>query len=777
MEIRRNFCEGSRSASLSGLFATLIRVAERFRRWQRTCLLVLLIVLFLCVALCAVATFLAGRASAQETEPMPLDVLLLIDHSNSMWEKGGVGSDPHLLRLEAAGLFISYLGLDADRADHRLGVIYFGGESRLVVPLTSISNAAQRTAIREAIAHPTPMDWTDPLRALEMAYEELFHSSRHDPDHRPAVVLLTDGKPELASVSTPEKKAAYVADLRDLVERFRERGCPIFTIALASEATDADPEIQTFYRNLWQEIAARTPPGEYYEARTARDLPHIYHSIVAHLLGVEAHPPVVEVEVEGTLTEEIPVEAGLARLVLLVFKSDASIRVRLLRPGGASARPDDPDVRYVGGTGNAREEVWAISNPRPGLWKVELSGHGVVLVWKDTIPVPDTSPPAYTILVEAPPPYVPADQPLEIICAVQNGEGTPLQDSSLQVVVELRRAGFAEAALMARDDGHDGDAAPGDGYYTARHPALPPGAYTFLVRALQQGREIARREVAFEAVPLPRMEVLSPSPGLSIRPGETVTIALNVLASLYPLDGAALQAIGTLTPVVCGPDGVTYPLNLSGGPAGRFEGRFSAPTVEGAYTLTLHLQGETAEGLPFDETQALPFTVTSPPRTYAGWAWLAIGVLTTGGVLGGAMALLARRRRPVLEGRWRVLVAPPGQRAGQIIDLPGDRARVTLGGRGEGCLPLPGDPALEVSVASLQAGRGVEGEVEIWLAPLEAASSAHLTVNRRPLSGAYWLQDGDVVALGDYRLRYENVRQAAARLARRRPRKRAAAPP
>jgi Mg-chelatase subunit ChlD len=183
----------------------------------------------LCLALCAVAVFLVGRASAQGTEPLPLDVLLLIDHSNSLWDKDGVGADPDLLRVQAANLFIAYLGVDTARTGNRLGIIHFGGSSELVVPLTPLDSAGRRQAIRAAIADPRRMDWTDPLEALQLAYETLFPPGQRDPARQPVAILLSDGKPEL--FSSPKERAAYVADLRALVGRFREQGCPIFTIA------------------------------------------------------------------------------------------------------------------------------------------------------------------------------------------------------------------------------------------------------------------------------------------------------------------------------------------------------------------------------------------------------------------------------------------------------------------------------------------------------------------------------------------------------------------
>ena len=664
-----------------------MKIVERFRRWKRICLLVLLILLFLCLALCAVAVFLVGRASAQGTDSLPLDVLLLIDHSNSMWDKDGVGSDPDLLRVQAANLFIAYLGVDTARTGNRLGIIHFGGSSELVVPLTPLDSAERRQTIRAAIADPRRMDWTDPLEALQLAYETLFPPGRHDPARQPVVILLSDGKPEL--FSSPQERAAYVADLRALVGRFREQGCPIFTIALTSEATDADPEIQTVYRNLWQEIAARTPPAEYHEARAAGGLLRIYHAVVARLSGAEPDAPVIKTSVSGQTTRTITVEAGLAQVRLVVLRSDPALQVRLLRPGGALARPDDPDVQHAGEPEGTREEVWAITNPRPGRWTLELRGRGRVLVWQDAIPEAGTHPPVYAIEVTGLPTHVPAGQPLDVGVSVhETSTGERVVGHGLQIIAELRRAGFAEATFLA-------ETGAGDDRYRIILSNPPPGACTLRLRALLDGAEIARHEVAFEVIPLPELEVLSED------------------VAHVPLEATPLTA-------------------------------FISPL-------------------------AAPVSEASLRRSSPGWL-LPLAGLTGLAALGGAGGLLIRQRRGrvALEGSLRALATPSSLPSppwgGVVLDLPAVPS-VVLGGTGKGAVPLPGAS----SRATLRAGRAPEGETETWVAPLAGEDSGAIALNGHSLETARRLCDGDVLTLGDYRLRYESLRQASAQRARRRP--------
>jgi len=612
-----------------------------------------------------------------------------------------VGSDPGLLRVQAANLFIAYLGVDTARTGNRLGVVHFGGQSELVVPLTPLDSPGQRRSIQAAIADPRRLDWTDPLEALQLAYRTLFPHGQRDPDRQPVVILLTDGKPELPDTGTSQR-AAYVADLRALVDRFRERGCPIFTIALSNAATDADPDIQTVYRNLWQEIAARTPPAEYHEARTADDLPRIYHAVVARLVGAEADVPAIEVPVSGQVTRTLIVDAGLARMTLVVLRSDPALEVRLLRPGGAPARSDDPDVRHAGVPGSTREEIWSVAEPRPGRWTLELRGHGTVLIWQDAIP--QAGPPAsrYGIEIPALPTHVPAGQPVDVgdisVRDVSTGEAVAGSGTRarLQIVAELHRAGFAEATFLAHDDGQGCDVEANDGRHCVTLPDPPPGACTLRLCALLDGEEVARRDVAFEVIPLPALEVVSPVPETALMPGDGVPVEVRVR------------------------------------------------------------QGEGAMGEDDLAAWTLPLLGLAGLLALAG----------TGGVL-----IRHRRARATLDGSLRVLAAPPGQPAGVVLDLPAAGSAV-LGGTDRRNISLPG----EIPRATLRADRTPAGDVETWISSLTGegtgAGASHLMLNGHPLEAARRLYDGDVVTLGDYRLRYENLRQAGVRRSRRRPQRR-----
>lgn len=362
------------------------------RRLTGCCLIIVLAALLACGGLVyLVGLALAqqpGRAALQQT---PQDVLLLIDNSYSMYNKESLGSDPELLRIEAARLFITYLGVDSSGPLHRLGVIFFGGQAELTVPLTPLANDTRRAELAQLIANPQPLTWTHPQAALTLAAQTFQTASPTPGAPRRAVVLLTDGKPQWTNSPTQQQTEDTLARLRETAGHFAAQNIPIFIILLQNSATDADPEIEQLYVPLWQEIVANTPPGRFYRARRSRELLDIYHDIVVTLTGRQTAGPIIDTHIQAETVKQVPIEPNLAQVTFVIRKSDPAIQVNIFRPNGQSLDPAMPDVQYAGRPGHSREEIWAITNPPPGTWQVQLTGRGSVTVWRDFYPAPATA--------------------------------------------------------------------------------------------------------------------------------------------------------------------------------------------------------------------------------------------------------------------------------------------------------------------------------------------------------------------------------------------------
>lgn len=237
-------------------------------RRRRSCLLILILLLLVCGLL------VFAIQQAQAALPA-LAVYLLVDNSNSTFDK----TDPHFLRIAAVRLIISYLGLD-DETNHQCGVIFFGSQARVVVPLTSVQGQAQPQDLFDQIADSLRMGWTDHAAALRLAHQQFDAEA---PAGRRIIILLTDGKPEWNPVENPPTQAAYLAQLRSEGQQLATAGISLYVILLTSEVTLTDQEVTTVWKPLWQELARDC----FYEARQAEDLLAIYGRIISTLL-----PPV-----------------------------------------------------------------------------------------------------------------------------------------------------------------------------------------------------------------------------------------------------------------------------------------------------------------------------------------------------------------------------------------------------------------------------------------------------------------------------------------------------
>lgn len=732
---------------------------KHIRKWRRGCRCLFILLLALVLVGCLVLCSLAARVHVASAAEQPWDILLLMDYSSSMdgWKRGG--DDLTQLRLEAVDLFMTYLGLGAGQSGRRLGLIHFGVESRMVMPLTAIDTLEQRESLRKALGATAPMGWTDPLQALDMAYAELFESERAAAERRHAVILLTDGHPDLPTLQTPQSKAAYAEQLRQSAARFHARNCPIFTIAVA-DAIQGDTDFQTVYRTLWQELAALTPPAAYYEVAGVDDAPDVYYRVAAQLLDATPRSPVITTVVQGEYAVVVDVPAGLNQIKLIVFKHDPTLQVAVYRPEGLLLHPDDPDVQHLGDIA-AHNEIWAIARPREGRWRIILTGRGLAQVWQENTPAPSRAADIYRLAVLAPPAYTPAEELLTVRAILSTTHGAPLPASGIQVAMELRRAAFPEVTLLAR--------AVGAGLYEARQTHIAPGVYTILARALFQGQEIARQERVFEAISLPRFSVISPTPGMRLVSGQPLTVTAQVLAGAKTLDWVALATIGTVTATLSGPSGMAQLVGLLPDSHGNLAAHPILSGPSGAYTLSLEMTGATDTGLQFHDDRAIPFRVVAGPPPATPFApvavaaasakpldtsaamlrhWPALAMLA--GVLGaGSGALWVYRRRPLLQGQWRVLSAPD-RPIGQVVAPHNTHRASTLGA-------ILG---LKRRLAELQSRRNAIGAPEVWLLP---DADAALECNGRPLNTPHCLRDGDVLAVGVYRFRYENVQQAAER--------------
>lgn len=351
-------------------------------RWRRQLFRCLTLLLLIGLLFCLLFTFLLASIRPASASPSGHSVWLLIDQSNSLFEMGGIGSDPEGLRMDAARLFISYLGVDDGSVTHQCSLIFFGSTAQLILPLTPLGDGQRRADILALLDTPERMGWTDHLAALRLARVQIAAAPT---DGQSVIILLTDGKPERDHPLTNEQQEEYIAQLQVEAVELAAANIPLFIILLANEATDADPTIATTWQPLWQEITRHHLSGRFFVARQATDLLTIYHDIFVTLTGKQTEGVVInEAVTPAELTiKSLTVSQGLSRLTLVISKSQPTLEVTVLQPDGQKLEGTHPGVRYAGQPGQSREEIWAIDDPPAGTWTVILNGEGWVTVWQD----------------------------------------------------------------------------------------------------------------------------------------------------------------------------------------------------------------------------------------------------------------------------------------------------------------------------------------------------------------------------------------------------------
>ncbi len=185
---------------------------------------------------------------------VPTDVVVAIDLSGSMNNDGANPPEPITSVLGAAGAFVGEL-----RADDRVSLVTFATEGQVDLPLTLDTTIAKQE-IKSLVIDPTEeRGSTNTGDALRKAQEEL-NSTRHNPDARSVVVLLTDGL-----ATAPEEDPEAVA--LEAAEKLRTDDISVFTIGLGAGVN------MDFLRRI------ATTPEQAYAVPQTSTLASIYSSI------------------------------------------------------------------------------------------------------------------------------------------------------------------------------------------------------------------------------------------------------------------------------------------------------------------------------------------------------------------------------------------------------------------------------------------------------------------------------------------------------------------
>ncbi len=295
-------------------------------------------------------TLMPLTAWGQEPDNNPLDVILLIDNSESMSQ-----NDPHALRIRAATYLVDYLRIDAERvkANHRVGTASFGG---VVSDSTSLRLLKDETVHETIRAEMIPK--TDFLPPLQFARDELRRES-FNTGNEMIIILFTDGRPDLGNAEALD--AYFDEKIGPLVKELQKKGVSLFVLGIGDARED---------QAQWKSLI---PQNHYIPITNATELADVYRRIVIDLIGLSGAKGE---SLPGSRDISIDVEPYLESIVFSFMKPDTSNPITLTTPTGAVISP-------TAGGESAYHTIYSVPSPEAGTWEAVWMGDGNAHYWVD----------------------------------------------------------------------------------------------------------------------------------------------------------------------------------------------------------------------------------------------------------------------------------------------------------------------------------------------------------------------------------------------------------
>ncbi|MBK1723159.1 VWA domain-containing protein [Thiocystis violacea] len=402
-------------------------------------------------------------ASAWPLAAAPVDVVLALDHSLSMYK-----NDPARDSLKGAELFSTLLG-----SDDRLAVMTFAQNARVLLPLRPLSDAKTLSQIASII---DKIEMNGTQTNFEVALKTAYQTYS-DPASIPAsrfLVLFSDGQMNLGDNEATE--AGRAALIEDLLPRFQASGIRIYGVAFSP---DADLDLLS--------LLSESTGGLTIRADTPDD---IYEAFVG--LFEQADRPLMLPVSNGS----VEIDADVQTLRLLVKREAGDAGIQLTDPNAQPLSAGDrrPGIDWKS---MAHYDQITIQDPQPGVWKISGQTQDQNAYIESDL----------NLLIKVPVLAV-VGEPMEVTAQLTN-QGSPLAPSALQGIelsatVHDEAGGVVETlALHPSADARNGGRAVGQFSIDK--------AGTFHVEVSARGQGFQRKKVSLINV-VTRLHPLSSPP-------------------------------------------------------------------------------------------------------------------------------------------------------------------------------------------------------------------------------------------------------------------------
>lgn len=318
----------------------------------------------------------AQEGGAQQT----LDLVLLIDNSGSM-EWVSPRTDTSQLRIIAAQGLVGYLAVKSEQIVSNVGVVLFGTVPKVVTStLVTVAPEGSDNYLK-GLVRSENLGFTDFAAALTRANGLLLSHKTQNPC---AVVLFTDGRPEVKSPMTAKDVGNEFEKIATQVDILRNRRCKFYVMVVGDAIID-----QETWRNL-----AEGSDGSYGRLfpplKSIDVLPDYFHEILCGLVGLVncsgSDNKVMDRDITSDTTEYIKVPPYLHAITFFVINSGAPLDVSFYQPDGQRLLLTPNVVSSIG----SNDLAYNVVNPQPSIvgppakdWtiRVSLRGSGKAHIW------------------------------------------------------------------------------------------------------------------------------------------------------------------------------------------------------------------------------------------------------------------------------------------------------------------------------------------------------------------------------------------------------------
>ena len=276
-----------------------------------------------------------------------VDVVFVVDSSKSMKT-----SDPQGLTAEAMKMFIDMCHIKGDKG----GMVAYSGNIINESTLNYMNTEADKAALKNTLASLELGDWTDTGLGLNRAVSIL--RAGHDADHKPVIILLSDGK------NDPQRdKTASQDDLAAAINEAKAQSFPVYTIGLNADGTVDENQLKL--------ISSETN-GKNFITNNANDLPQILREIYAEnsRLKISQQNTITGNGLFQDVAINIPDSNNVEANITLL--SSNPVELKLTDINGNSVSIPSENIIY---SKSNRYSMLKLVSPAKGNWTLSVKGN------------------------------------------------------------------------------------------------------------------------------------------------------------------------------------------------------------------------------------------------------------------------------------------------------------------------------------------------------------------------------------------------------------------